>query len=73
MNAGLRIFALIVLVIGIICIYFGLDLSHSLSNKVMKQMAGSYPEHTKRYFMWGAAMIVVGVIAFAATFFKRKK
>jgi hypothetical protein len=39
----------------------------------MKQMAGTYTDETKRYFIWGIVSIVLGVAALAASFFRGKK
>jgi drug/metabolite transporter (DMT)-like permease len=73
MNAGIRILGLLLLILGIVFIYLGVDLSESFSNRFMKEMAGTYPDETKRYFLWGIVMAVVGAGILAASYFRRKK
>lgn len=57
----LRIAGLALVVLGAVFLFWGLDLSHSFSNRFMKEMAGDYPEETKKYVFGGIGMIIVGL------------
>jgi hypothetical protein len=50
-----------------------MDLSDSFSNRFMKEMAGTYPVETKRYFFGGIVMAVVGAGILTSGYFRRKK
>ena len=67
----LRLAGFALLVFGGFCLYWGLDLSDTFSNRFMKEMAGEYPDETKQYIFGGLALIVVG-IACLVMGFRRK-
>ncbi len=67
----LRVAGLILLVFGITFLFWGFDLSQSFSNRFMREMAGEYPEQTKKYIFGGIAMLVVGIGCLVYSFKRR--
>lgn len=73
MNAVVRILGFLLLVLGITFLIWGFNISEGFADRFMKQMAGKYPEETKRYIFGGVTMIVLGVGILATSFFRRKR
>lgn len=71
MNSMLRFTGVALVVLGVVFLFWGFDLSHSFSNRFMKEMAGDYPEETKRYIFGGIGMIIAGLGCFLYSFKRR--
>lgn len=55
-----RILGLLVLVIGIICLGFGLNSTNAVSEQLVEGVTGRYTEHTMWYILGGISAIIVG-------------
>ncbi len=73
MIAFFRVVGLLLLALGIAFLVYGMNQSETFANRFLKEMAGTYPEETKRFIFWGVAMIAIGVGILFASFFRRKK
>lgn len=73
MTPFFRILGLLFLVLGIAFLVYGMNQSETFANRFLKEMAGTYPEETKKFIFGGIAMIVVGIGILCARFFRRKK
>jgi hypothetical protein len=73
MTKGVRILSVVLLVLGIAFVLWGMDESHTLTNRVMKHVGGKYSSDVKWHVMSGVVMIAIGLGLLAGSFFKRKR
>ncbi len=73
MNGIVRTVGLVLLVLGITFLVWGMNESGTFANRVVKEVAGQYPEETKWYIFGGITMIVVGVGILSRGLFGAKK
>lgn len=59
MNSN-RLFGILLLVIGSILLYFGLNATESLGESVKEGLTGTYTDRTTWFLVGGAAAAVVG-------------
>lgn len=55
-----RVFGLTILVAGIILLVFGINATHSLNEKVVEAVKGTYTDETMWYIIGGVVLILVG-------------
>lgn len=57
-----RLIGLILLVVGIILLYFGWQSTESLADQVSETVTGRFTDETTWYLIGGAVAIVVGAV-----------
>ncbi len=55
-----RILGIILIVVGIVCLYFGFTSSHSPLDQLSSATTGHFTRHTMGYIIGGIVMIVGG-------------
>ena len=56
----MRILGAVILVVGVILLYFGFNASEAVTEKVVEGVTGKYTNETMGYIIGGAALIVGG-------------
>lgn len=63
-----RAVSLVLIVIGILLLYWGYDLQQQLDMQLIRQVTGEAPEQVWQYYLTGFASIVVGGLGVWKTF-----
>jgi hypothetical protein len=58
--SGIRVLGIILVVIGAVLLYFGLDSSHSLVDQASQALTGRYTQDTMVYIIIGIVALVGG-------------
>ena len=56
-----RIFGIVLLVVGVILLIFGMNASHSVTDRVSNTFTGRFTEGTTWYILGGIALALVGL------------
>ncbi len=72
MRFFLKIVAFAVLIVGITFLVWGLNMTDTFANRFMKEMAGKYPDETKRYIFGGIILIALSLGYLFFSFFRKK-
>ncbi len=59
---GNRILGIVLLVIGVILLFFGYNASQSLGDQLTETVTGKFTDETMWYIIAGAASVVVGAV-----------
>jgi uncharacterized membrane protein HdeD (DUF308 family) len=59
-----RILGIILLVIGIVCLYFGINSSNAPLDQLVEATTGRFTRHTMGYIIGGIVMIIGGGLLF---------
>lgn len=57
-----RILGIVLLVIGVILLFFGYNASQSLGDQLTETVTGKFTDETMWYIIAGAASVVVGAV-----------
>jgi|JI9StandDraft_1071089.scaffolds.fasta_scaffold77512_2 LPXTG-motif cell wall-anchored protein len=66
----MRILGIILVVVGLVVLYFGINASHAVSEKVVEGFSGRYTSTTMWYILGGTGLLASGA---ALLFFNRTK
>lgn len=59
---GNRVLGIVLLVIGVILLFFGYNASQSLGDQLTETVTGKFTDETMWYIIAGAASVVVGAV-----------
>lgn len=57
-----RAISLVLIVIGILLLYWGYDLQQRLDTEIIKQVTGEMPEQVWQYYVTGGIAVLVGIL-----------
>jgi len=57
-----RAISLVLIVIGVLLLYWGYDLQQRLDTEVIKQITGEMPEQVWQYYVTGGIAVLVGIL-----------
>ncbi|WP_036217799.1 DUF3185 family protein [Marinospirillum minutulum] len=57
-----RAISLVLIVIGILLLYWGYDLQQRLDTEIIKQITGEMPEQVWQYYVTGGIAVLVGIL-----------
>jgi Protein of unknown function (DUF3185) len=58
--ASQRVFGLVVLVLGLVIFFMGINATHSVADTVKEGVTGKFTDSTTWYILSGAALAVIG-------------
>ena len=57
-----RAISLVLIVLGILLLYWGYDLQQRLDTEIIKQITGDMPEQVWQYYVTGFIAVLVGIL-----------
>ncbi len=57
-----RAISLVLIVIGVLLLYWGYDLQQRLDTEIIKQITGEMPEQVWQYYVTGGIAVLVGIL-----------
>jgi len=57
-----RAISLVLIIIGILLLYWGYDLEQRLDTEIIKQVTGEMPEQVWQYYVTGGIAVLVGIL-----------